>query len=128
MYCYSVITIVLVCIPIIKKGVNVGRGQLKNYYKVVKNLVCWTNNFVVAAIVKGVSLPRYEPVLAGEVPLAVLDEEVEGEEEGGQGQEEEEAVVEVSVADAVDVAELPRQGDDLRVQGEGHAQGSWNGT
>ena len=46
---------------------------------------------------------------------------MEGQEEGGQGQEEEEAVVEVSVADAVDVAELPRQGDDLRVQGEGHA-------
>ena len=47
---------------------------------------------------------------------------MEGQEEGGQGQEEEEAVVEVSVADAVDVAELPRQGDDLRVQSEGHAQ------
>ncbi len=65
---------------------------------------------------------RHEAVLAGEVPLAVLDEEVEGEEEGGEGEEEEEAVVEVAVADAVDVAELPRQADDLRIQGEGHAQ------
>ena len=53
---------------------------------------------------------------------------MEGQEEGGQGQEEEEAVVEVSVADAVGAAELPRQGDDLRVQSEGHAQCSWNET
>ena len=64
----------------------------------------------------------HEAVFSGKVPLAVLDEEVEGQEEGGEGEEEEEAVVEVAVADAVDVAELPRQTDDLRVQGEGHAQ------
>ena len=49
---------------------------------------------------------------------------MEGQEERGQGEEEEEAVVEVAVADAVDVAELPRQADDLRIQGEGHAQWS----
>ena len=65
---------------------------------------------------------RYEPILSGKVPLAVFNEQVEGEEQGCQGQEEQEAVVEVSVADAVFVTELPSQGNDLRVKGEGHAQ------
>ena len=50
---------------------------------------------------------------------------MEGEEEGWEGQEEEEAVVEVAVADAVAVAELPGQADDLGVQGEGHAERGW---
>jgi len=71
--------------------------------------------------IEWVSSPGHESILASEVPLAVLNEEVEGEEEGREGQEEEEAVVEVSVADAVDVPELPREGDDLGVQSEGHA-------
>ncbi len=50
---------------------------------------------------------------------------MEGQEERGQREEEEEAVVEVAVADAVQVAELPGQPDDLRVQGEGHAERGW---
>ena len=60
--------------------------------------------------------------LTGKVPLAVLDEEVPGQEEDGQGQEEEEAVVCEAVDDAEDVAAVPGVRDDLVVQCEGHAQ------
>ena len=45
--------------------------------------------------------PRHRAALAREVPLAVLDEEVEGEEEERDGEEGEEAVVEEAVRDAV---------------------------
>ena len=61
--------------------------------------------------------------LTGKVPLAVLDEEVPGEEEECEGEEEEECVVEVLVADAVDGAKVPSQADDLGIQGERDAQG-----
>ena len=45
-----------------------------------------------------------------------------GQEEDGQGQEEEEAVVREAVDDAEDVAAVPGVGDDLVVEGEGHAE------
>ena len=45
--------------------------------------------------------PRHRAALARKVPLAVLDEEVEGEEEERDGEEGEEAVVEEAVRDAV---------------------------
>ena len=45
--------------------------------------------------------PRHGAALAGKVPLAVLHEEVEGEEEQREGEEGEEAVVEEAVRDAV---------------------------
>ena len=60
--------------------------------------------------------------LTCEVPLAVFDKQVPCEEEEGEGQEKEEAIVEVAVADAVDVPRPPRQGVDLRVQRERDAQ------
>ena len=59
---------------------------------------------------------------AGEVPLAVLDEEVPGEEQEGQRQEKEERVVAEAVNAAEDVAELPGVREDLHVQGERHAE------
>jgi len=55
-------------------------------------------------------------------PLGVLDKEVPGQEQDGQRQEEKQAVVEISVADAVLEPQVPRQMDDLRVQGEGYAE------
>ena len=45
--------------------------------------------------------PRHGAALARKVPLAVLHEEVEGEEEEREGEESEEAVVEEAVRDAV---------------------------
>ena len=45
-----------------------------------------------------------------------------GQEENGQGQEEEEAVVREAVDDAEDVAAVPGVGDDLVVEGEGNAE------
>ncbi len=45
------------------------------------------------------------------------------EEEEGEGQKEEEAVVKVAVADAIDVAGPPCQRDDFGVQRERNAQG-----
>ena len=45
--------------------------------------------------------PRHGAALARKVPLAVLHEEVEGEEEEREGEEGEEAVVEEAVRDAV---------------------------
>lgn len=59
------------------------------------------------------------------VPLAVLHEKVPGQEKHGERQEEEEAVVKVSVANAVFVAKIPRQVDDLRVEGERDAEGGY---
>jgi len=55
-------------------------------------------------------------------PLGVLDKEVPGQEQDGQRQEEQQTVVEISVADAVLKPQVPRQVDDLRVQGEGYAE------
>ena len=66
---------------------------------------------------------KTEGAITGKVPLAVLDEEVPRQKEECQGQEEEERVIEVLVADAVDVSEVPSQPGDLRVQGEGDTEG-----
>ncbi len=68
------------------------------------------------------SSPGHEPVLSGKVPLAVLHEQVPREEEQGEREEGQEGVVGEAVHDAVDVAQVPGVGDDLGVEGEGHAE------
>ena len=45
--------------------------------------------------------PRHRAALARKVPLAVLHEEVEGQEEEREGQQGQEAVVEEAVCDAI---------------------------
>ncbi len=59
---------------------------------------------------------------AGEVPLAVLDKEMPGEEEQRQRQKREERVIRESVDAAKDIAVVPRVREDLHVEGEWNAE------
>lgn len=57
-------------------------------------------------------------------PLGVLHEQVVGQEQDGQRQEEQEAVVEVSKTDAIFQSKVPGQMNYLRVQSERNTQSS----
>jgi len=48
---------------------------------------------------------------------------MEGQEQDGQGQEKQEAVVEISVADTISVPKVPGEVDDLGIHGKGYAEG-----
>ena len=61
-------------------------------------------------------------LLACKVPLAVLDKEVPCQEDQGEGEEEEKAVVEVAVDDAVLGRVHPVEADHLGVHGERDAE------
>ena len=65
----------------------------------------------------------HNALFTGKVPFAVLHEEVVSQEQEGEWQEEEEAIVKVSVADAISIAKSPVKVGDFRVQSEGHTQG-----
>ena len=66
--------------------------------------------------------PWHRVFLSGQVPLAVLDEEVVRQEEQGKRQKEEEAVVKVAINDAVFGTVIPGHGNDFRVKREWYAK------
>jgi len=55
-------------------------------------------------------------------PLGIFDKKMPGQKQNGQGQKEQQTVVEISVTDAELQPEIPREVDDLRVEGEGDAE------
>lgn len=69
--------------------------------------------------VEGVS-PRSwnHAFFAGKVPLAVLHKQMEREEQDGQRQEEQKAIVGKLVHNTIDASKVPSVSDDLRVQSE----------
>ena len=66
----------------------------------------------------------YHALFTCEVPLAVLHEQVPRQKQEGERQEEEEAIVKVSVGLAKVVPKIPIEFDDLRFQCERDAQRS----
>ena len=65
---------------------------------------------------------RWNFELTCEIPLAVFHKQMPRQKEDSQWQEKEEAVVEISVANAVYVSKVPIEADDLRIEGKRHAK------